>query len=158
MSSYSLSLSSLRSTDTKDPSSEPFSTFLMASLSYLAILMASFCWSLLDSTGSSLNKTLDRIPTVLPKTTVVNMTRASDVVTITDLFGDVPSILSTRPKAMAPLIIPAYQMNNYSFMSTVSRAPSYFITARSPIVPRPLPTSMIANSTAKRCGDHTSST
>lgn len=42
--------------------------------------------------------------------TVVTTTKANEVVTITDLLATSSLILSTRPKATAPLIIPAYDI------------------------------------------------
>ena len=43
----------------------------------------------------------------LPQTTVVTMTRHREVVMMTSQFGNESSILSTSPKAIAPLIMPA---------------------------------------------------
>ena len=45
---------------------------------------------------------------------VVKHTSASEVVTMTDLCSTSGSILNTRPKATAPLIIPAYEINTKS--------------------------------------------
>ena len=60
---------------------------------------------------SYLNKHRSNKPTVLPNTIVVNITKDKDVVTITSLFLNFfPSILKTKPKAIAPRIIPAYQI------------------------------------------------
>ncbi len=52
---------------------------------------------------------------MLPNTTVVKTTKESEVVTITPLFlNSLLSILKTSPKAIAPLIMPEYQMKtNY---------------------------------------------
>ena len=48
---------------------------------------------------------------MLPMKTVVKITRDSVVVTMISLFLNIfPSILRTRPKAMAPRIMPANQM------------------------------------------------
>ena len=46
----------------------------------------------------------------VPKIIVVIATRVSVVVTIIFLAGRVSSIFNTKPKAMAPLIIPAKAM------------------------------------------------
>jgi len=48
---------------------------------------------------------------VHPNTIVVNITKDKEVVTITSLFLNyLPSILKTKPKAIAPRIMPAYQI------------------------------------------------
>ena len=52
---------------------------------------------------------------MLPINTVVITTSEREVVTMTSLLGTSSSILRTRPKATAPLIIPAYEMKTSSF-------------------------------------------
>ena len=95
-------------------------------------------------------------PTVDPKTTVVKTTNIKAVVTITCLFSDVfELILKTRPNAMAPLIIPAYQMNTSSPTSILkSNLQQHLRRPISPKVPPSLPIIIIASSSAKNCGDH----
>jgi len=44
----------------------------------------------------------------------VKTTNPKAVVTITDLFVTLLSILKTRPKATAPLIVPAYEIKTRS--------------------------------------------
>ena len=65
---------------------------------------------------SFLNKALDKVDTNDPKTTVVKATILKAVVTITGLLTIELSILRTRPKATAPLIMPAKEMKISSFV------------------------------------------
>ena len=60
------------------------------------------------------NNTFWKVDTELPKRTVVAMTKEREEVTMTYRLGMLSSILSTRPKATAPLIIPASAMKHKS--------------------------------------------
>ena len=94
-------------------------------------------------------------PSRLPKTTVVNITRLKEVVTITSRLTNDLSILSTSPKAIAPRIIPANQTKIYYFMSRLVLAPQHFVANSSnPIVPNSLPMMMMKISATNRFHDH----
>jgi len=97
-----------------------------------------------------------KIPTVEPNTTVVKTTNMRAVVTITCLFGDAfELILRTRPNAIAPLIMPAYQMKTSSPTVILKSALHMHLTSpTSPKVPQSLPIIIIQSSMAKNCGDH----
>lgn len=69
----------------------------------------------------------------------MNTTNVNDVVTITDLFATVLSILKTRPKATAPLIIPAYEIKNNCLKEIPDLYPNNSVIFIIPTVPRNLP-------------------
>jgi hypothetical protein len=81
------------------------------------------------------------------------MTNVKLVVMITYLSAIDSSIVNTRPKAIAPLIIPENPMKRISFHVT------YFLCLQStnkpinPIVPVSLPTTMITISANINCHD-----
>ena len=93
-----------------------------------------------------------------PITTVVNTTNANDVVTITDLLATEEGILSTRPKATAPLIIPAYEMKMRSLNLIPDLYPNSSRNLIIPIVPMNLPRITIISSAMKSYHDHSNAT
>ena len=100
------------------------------------------------------NRHFCNIPRKLPKTTVVKITSLRDVVTITPLFENfVPSILRTRPKAIAPLIIPANQMKIYYLKLSPESNLQSFKSARRPTVAINLPMMMTKICEIKSSGD-----
>ena len=77
------------------------------------------------------------------KKIVVPTTIVRAVVTMSSRFGSPPSSLSTRPKAIAPLISPAKPMKKTSMVLMPEPYPKRSKNFTRPSVPANLPTMMI---------------
>jgi len=93
-------------------------------------------------------------PRTLPNTTVVKITREREVVTITSLLTKDGLIRRTRPKAIAPLIIPANHTKIYCLKVRLLLKPQRESSFKNPTVPMNLPTMMMISSVKNRSGDH----